>query len=83
MSDPFSYINQAYNLSLRKGMRVEYTGGGRAKHGTITGADGPYILIKLDGHVNSFPYHPTWELKCITDNPSHAIRNHINTGDLS
>jgi hypothetical protein len=31
--------------------------------GTITGARGGHLRIKLDGDFGSNPYHPTWELR--------------------
>lgn len=57
------YISKSYDVPAKKGARVEYTGGGVKELGTVTGADGAHILIRLDGHKNSFPYHPTWELR--------------------
>lgn len=61
--ESFTYISKGYSVPAKKGGRVEYTGEGRAKLGTITGADGAHLLIRMDGQENSFPYHPTWELR--------------------
>lgn len=63
----FDYINSTYGLAARKGGRVEYTGNKTPKLGTIVGVDGPHLLIRLDGEKRSRPYHPTWELRYLTD----------------
>ncbi|MCA3247422.1 MAG: hypothetical protein ING29_13195 [Azospirillum sp.] len=49
------YIRSYYGVPAKKGARVEAYG----KPGVITGASGPHILIRLDGHKNAHPYHPT------------------------
>lgn len=56
------YIRSHYAVPARKGARVEYTGGKEPRQGTITGAEGAHLLIKLDGQKHSLPYHPTWKL---------------------
>ncbi len=65
LPNEFDYINRSYGLNVRKGGRVEYTGAGEPKAGTIVAADGPYLSIKLDGDKHPSPYHPTWELKVL------------------
>ena len=59
------YIRQAYGVPAKEGGRVKYTGDGKAgpQLGTITGARGCYLLIRLDGEDRSEPYHPTWKLE--------------------
>jgi hypothetical protein len=61
----FDWIRKNYGVPAKKGGRVEYTGdaAGAPKLGTITGAEGGHVMIKLDGQKNSLPYHPTWELR--------------------
>jgi hypothetical protein len=66
----FDYINRTYGLSVKRGTRVRYTGSHAAKalggrYGTVTSADGQYLMIQLDGTKASLPYHPTWELEIL------------------
>lgn len=56
------YIRQTYDVPAKRGARVEYTGGKAPEQGTITGADGAHLMIKLDSRKHSLPFHPTWEL---------------------
>ena len=57
------WIKRNYSVPVKKGARVEYTGGKKPKLGTITGTEGQYILIRLDAEKVSHPYHPTWKLR--------------------
>lgn len=57
------YIRDTYGVSARRGGRVEYTGNGSTKQGTITGARGAHVLIRLDGDKFSVAFHPTWKLE--------------------
>lgn len=63
----FDYIRQAYNVPAKRGARVRYTGDctkrGQPKLGTITGANGAHVRIRMDGDSFSNNYHPTWELE--------------------
>jgi len=52
------YIRDYYGVPAELGGRVAFKG----RQGQITGAQGPHILIRLDGEEISRPYHPTWEL---------------------
>jgi hypothetical protein len=61
--DPYEWVRKSYGVPVREGARVEYTGQGRPVLGTVTGVDGGHIMIRLDEHKESFPYHPTWELR--------------------
>ena len=72
MGDEFEYINRAYRLSMGRGTRVRYTPDGVASKasgrlGTVTGAEGAYLRIRMDGDSFSLLYHPKWELEVITD----------------
>lgn len=67
------WIRSYYGVPAKRGGRVEYTPckGSQAKPGklgTITGARGPHLLIRLDDEKASHPYHPTWELRYL-DSP--------------
>lgn len=57
------YIRTNYNVPAKVGGRVEYTGGKTPRQGTITGAAGAHLLIKMDGDHFPMHYHPTWELR--------------------
>lgn len=57
------YIQTYYGVPAHIGGRVEYTGGGKARRGTITGTQSAHLLITLDGRRDPTPFHPTWELR--------------------
>ena len=54
-------------ITTKLGGRVVYTGSenGKQRLGTVTGARGGYLMIRLDGNKHSYTFHPTWELKCL------------------
>jgi len=57
------YIRNYYGVPAQRGGRVRYTGGRHPQLGTITGSEGQYLTIQLDGQRHSMPYHPTWEIE--------------------
>lgn len=61
-----AYIRRSYSAEAKRGGRVEYTGEAEAATGTITGARGHYLRIRLDGEKHSGLYHPTWKIRYIT-----------------
>lgn len=61
-------IRTAYRVPAKRGGRVEYTGTGKPQFGTITGADGAHLIIKIDGAKCAGRFHPTWELRYLPDN---------------
>lgn len=61
------FIRKSYRVPAEVGGRVEYTGGGEPKRGTITGTCGPHLMIRMDGDKASLNYHPTWELRYLQD----------------
>ena len=61
----FDYINRAYGIKAKRGVRVEYTGEGRVELGTIKSANGAHLNILIDGKKHTMPFHPTWKLKLI------------------
>lgn len=70
--DSFAYINRTYGLTLRRGSRVEYTGEGMGKRGTVTSADGAHVNVLFDGDTTPCgPFHPTWEMRQIVE-PSNV-----------
>ena len=61
------YIRRAYAPKAKRGGRIEYTGDGVAERGTITGADGHYLRVRLDGLKRSGNFHPTWRIKYLAE----------------
>lgn len=57
-----SQISQQYSVPAKRGRRVLYSGGDRPKLGTICGASGASLTIRLDGETVSRRYHPTWNI---------------------
>lgn len=55
MADPLEYIRQTYGVPARRGGIVLVLG----KPGTITGASGPHVKIRMQGERIAHPYHPT------------------------
>lgn len=62
-SSAMEWIAKTYCVPAKRNARVEYTGGGSPQHGTIVGANGPHLMIRLDGETRPRPYHPTWKLR--------------------
>lgn len=56
-------IRDQYGVPARRGGRVIYNSAAGPRPGTITGASGPHIRIRLDGDAVSMPFHPTWKLE--------------------
>lgn len=59
----FDYINETYDLNIKKGDRVRYTFGNGSREGTIVGTHAGKLKIKMDGDDYADIYHPTWELE--------------------
>lgn len=57
------YIRKTYGVPARRGGRIEYNNNGRVEFGTIVGASGAHLSIRLDGMKHTLPFHPTWSLK--------------------
>lgn len=53
------WIRLRYSIPAKRGMKIKY--GGRP--GVITGSDGGYLLIRLDGERRPARYHPTWNIE--------------------
>ena len=62
------YIRTAYGVPARRGGRVKFTCGDAGTMGTITGARGHYLRIRLDGHKRAMSYHPTWQIEYMQPN---------------
>ena len=63
----FEYIRTYYGVPAKRGGRVEYTGTGKVQTGTITGASGAHLSIRIDGKKHADPFHPTWNLKYLEE----------------
>jgi len=62
----FEYIRRTYRVPAKAGARVRFTGRGDGipETGTIVGADGQYLMIRIDGDRQEVAnYHPTWKLE--------------------
>ena len=58
------YIKEMYGVPAEKNGRIKYTGNpGVVLLGTIIGARGGHLEIKLDDEKESGFYHPTWEIE--------------------
>ena len=57
------YIRKYYKVPAKRGGRVIYTGGTKPQYGTILGASGAYLVIRLDGHRDPQTFHPTWRIE--------------------
>lgn len=66
-----SWISKNYRVPAKVGQRVRYTGDKGPKcwvrEGTIVGAHGAHLKIRMDGDSFSGHYHPTWELEYLLD----------------
>lgn len=64
----FDWIREHYRVPANRGGRVQYTGEAKPRLGTITGASGGRLLIRLDGEKHATPFHPTWKLALLDQN---------------
>jgi hypothetical protein len=63
MTAGIAWIREYYRVPAKVGGRVEYTGESKPQLGTICGASGSHLSIRLDGVKHSMPFHPTWKLR--------------------
>lgn len=63
------WVRKSYGVPAKRGGRVEYTGEGKDKpeFGTIVGARGGHLRIRLDGVSHAMPFHPTWRLRYLAE----------------
>ena len=59
-------IRQHRGVPAKRGMRVYDRH--HKKHGTIVGAKGGYVRIRLDGQRYAHSFHPTWHLDYLDKN---------------
>lgn len=62
-----AWVRKYYQVPAKRGGRVEYSGEGKLEAGTITGASGGRLRIRLDGIKHSMPFHPTWKLRYLDE----------------
>lgn len=75
------YIRRQYSVPAKKGGRVEYTGNDKPEFGTICGAQGAHLTIRLDGMKHTMPYHPTWKLRYLDADTSTVTPTHHPKGE--
>jgi hypothetical protein len=70
------WVRKSYNVPAKRGGRVEYTGGKTPEFGTIVGARGGHLRIRLDGmhYTHPLPFHPTWELRYLDAGPPAPVK---------
>lgn len=61
------WIRKHYGVPAKRGGRVEYAGGKKPEFGTIAGASGSRLSIRLDGVKHTMPFHPTWKLRYLDE----------------
>ncbi|BCH20153.1 hypothetical protein [Mesorhizobium sp. L-2-11] len=57
------WVRKTYGVPAKRGGRVEYKGEGKPELGTICGASGGHLSIRLDKAKHPMPFHPTWKLR--------------------
>jgi len=68
MNANFEYIRRYYGVPAEEGARIRYTGDpDGAFNGTITGTNGPHILVRFDDSPGNSVLHPTWEVSYLTE----------------
>jgi hypothetical protein len=65
------YIRETYGVPAKRGGRIEYTGGTRPLPGTICGAKGQYLSVRLDGAKHPSRFHPTWNIRYLSQETQH------------
>jgi hypothetical protein len=60
------YICKRYGVPAKRGGRVDYSEDGVHEFGTITGADGHYLRVRIDGWKESGNFHPTWNIRYLS-----------------
>lgn len=69
------WIRKTYTVPAKRGGRVEYSGDTPPQLGTICGAQGAHLRIRLDGAKHAMPFHPTWMLRyldeAVVPRPNH------------
>lgn len=66
------WIRKNYSVPAKVGGRIEYSGETPPQLGTICGASGGHLSIRLDGVKHSMPFHPTWKLRYLDADTSKA-----------
>ncbi|MFG1318025.1 hypothetical protein [Xanthobacter autotrophicus] len=77
MRGGLEWVRSSYGVPARRGGRVEYTGKGKSQMGTITGASGSHILIRLDEVGFPQPFHPTWSLRYLDATPVTVAKSEV------
>ena len=68
------YIRKAYGINCRVGQRVRYHPPGKAPtEGTILGATGAYLKVRLDTLQGIAAFHPTWCLTLLDEDADETM----------
>lgn len=60
------WIRATYGVNPKRGGRVEYSGDGQARLGTIKSARDGRLRILIDGEKRPKKFHPTWALRYLS-----------------
>lgn len=64
MDGGMEWVRRNYGVSAKRGGRVEYTGDGMPKLGTIVSATtSGHLKVELDCQHRAIRLHPTWKLR--------------------
>jgi len=61
------WVRRMYQVPAKVGGRVEYSGGGTPRLGTICSVRGGHVYIRLDGDKHALPHHPTWKIRYLDE----------------
>jgi hypothetical protein len=56
------YIRRTYGVPAKRGGRIAFTTAEKAAQGTIVGARGQYLRVRMDESAMTHTMHPTWML---------------------
>lgn len=74
MTGGMEWVRKNYGVPAKRGARVEYTGDGVPKLGTIVSAmTSGHLKVELDYQHRAIKLHPTWKLRYLdTDSQQEA-----------
>jgi hypothetical protein len=65
------YIRKTYSVPAFRGRRIRYRSG---PEGVITGSNGAYLRVKLDGDNHPGLFHPTWKIEYLPQGKSEGMK---------
>jgi hypothetical protein len=76
------YIRRTYGVPARRGGRIAFTTAAKAAQGSIVGARGQYLRVRMDGSGMTHSLHPTWMVVYLTPNvPMSRTQQHATKHD--